>query len=91
VNADPAIDLGPCGADPHRPLRSCLAAPVVDGDQLVAVLAFYSATERAYADDHVRLLDLLSPRLASALAGVAGVQFEAPAAAPTLTLVKTPA
>ena len=91
VNADPAIDLGPCGTDPQRPLRSCLAAPILDGDHLVAVLAFYSTTDRAYADDHVRLLDLLSPRLASALAGVAGVQFEAPAAAPALTLVKTTA
>jgi len=49
----------------------------------------YSAADHAYADDHVRLLDLLSPRLASALAGIPDVEFEAAPASPALKLVKT--
>src|SRR5262249_15054525 len=37
VNADPAIDLGRHASDPTRPLRSCLAAPLLAGDKVIAV------------------------------------------------------
>jgi putative nucleotidyltransferase with HDIG domain len=87
VNAEPAIDLGACASDPSRPLRSCLAAPLLDGEKAIAVIALYSATQAAYKDDHVRLLDLLAPRLASALRGVHAPEFETVQPAPTLRLV----
>src|SRR5262249_55900051 len=91
VNAEAGIDLGTAALGACRPLRSCLAAPLVSGEDLVAIVALYSATAQAYADDHVRLLDLLAPRLASALDGVAAVEFDAPqtALAPALKLVTT--
>jgi sigma-B regulation protein RsbU (phosphoserine phosphatase) len=89
VNADPGIDLGPYVSESSRPLRSCLAAPLVQGDKVVAVVALYSAKPAAYSDDQVRLLDLLTPRLASALGGVGALEFEcAPPQAPALRLVK---
>ncbi len=90
VNAEPAIDLGTIASDPARPLRSCLAAPLLDGDKAIAVIALYSAGQNAYNDDHVRLLDLLAPRLASALGGVHALEFDAtptPSLAPPLRLV----
>lgn len=89
VNADPVIDLGASASDPARPLRSCLAAPLVEDDKAIAVIALYSSRQGAYRDDHVRLLDLLAPRLASALGGVHVPEFEAapPASASALRLL----
>jgi putative nucleotidyltransferase with HDIG domain len=69
VNADPAIDLGVRAAEAVSPLKACLAVPLVENDTVMAVLALYAQTPGAYSDDHVRLLDLLAPRLTSALAG----------------------
>jgi len=90
VNADPGIDLGPYVSESSRPLRSCLAAPLVEGDKVIAVVALYSTKPGAYSDDQVRLLDLLAPRLASALGGVGALEFDsAPACpAPALKLVR---
>lgn len=67
VNADPSLDL-PLGAvRGPQTLRSCLALPLVDGEGLVAVLALYSSDVSAFSSDHVRLLELLAPRLAASL------------------------
>ena len=71
VNADPELDLGPVLAASARRLKSCLALPLIDSDVVVAVLAFYAETPDAFNDDHLRLLDLLAPRLARSLAGAA--------------------
>jgi GAF domain-containing protein len=86
VNADPVIDLGAFASDTARPLRSCLAAPLVEGDKAIAVIALYASGQAAYKDDHVRLLDLLAPRLASALRGVHALEFDAAPAASARTL-----
>jgi putative nucleotidyltransferase with HDIG domain len=87
VNADPTIDLGHHASDSSRPLRSCLAAPLLVGDKVIAVIALYSAAASAYRDDNVRLLDLLAPRLASALGSATAPEFESAAPAPSLRLV----
>ncbi|HEX6463327.1 MAG TPA: HD domain-containing phosphohydrolase [Vicinamibacterales bacterium] len=87
VNADPVIDLGRSASDPSRPLRSCIAAPLLQGDKVIAVVAVYSGKPTAYADDHVRLLDLLAPRLTSAMGGATAPEFEAAPPQPTLRLV----
>jgi GAF domain-containing protein len=87
VNADPAIDLGRQASDPSRPLRSCVAAPLLAGDRVIAVIALYSSTPSAYRDDHVRLLNLLAPRLTSALGSATAPEFESAAPAPALRLV----
>lgn len=77
VNGDPAFDLGKCAIDSARPLRSCLAVPLVGGESLIAILALYSATPGAFSDDHVRLMDLVAPKLAAALVDVAILEEDA--------------
>jgi putative methionine-R-sulfoxide reductase with GAF domain len=74
VNGDPAFDLGKCAIDPAHPLRSCLAVPLVGGESLIAILALYSAAPGAFSDDHVRLLDLVAPKLAASLVDVVVVE-----------------
>jgi putative nucleotidyltransferase with HDIG domain len=78
VNADPQLDFGPAIAAAARPLRSCLALPLVDRDAVVAVLAFYAEATDAFSDDHLRLLDLLAPKLARSLAGAAAGEEQSP-------------
>jgi GAF domain-containing protein len=68
VNADPSLDLGYRAADATPALRSCLAVPLVEGEQLVAVLALYRTPRGAFSEDQVRLVELLAPRLATSLA-----------------------
>ncbi|HVD91110.1 MAG TPA: HD domain-containing phosphohydrolase [Vicinamibacterales bacterium] len=89
-NGDPSIDLGSCATDPARPLRSCLALPLMDGEDLVAVLTLYCETASAFSEDHLRLLELLAPRVASALAGATFASDEriVPCAPAVLKLVK---
>ena len=63
LNADPAIDIGFRAPD----LRSCLVAPLITNDALIAVIALYSTEASGFWDDHVRLLGLLGPSLAEAM------------------------
>jgi putative nucleotidyltransferase with HDIG domain len=89
VNADPSLDLGAGVAKAAQPLRSCLALPLIDGDGLVAVLALYGAGSSAFSSDHVRLLELLAPRLAASLArATAEDETLAKPSSPALKLVK---
>jgi GAF domain-containing protein len=91
-NGDPSIDLGACASDPVRPLRSCVAMPLMDGETLVAVLGLYCEAATAFSEDHLRLLELLAPRVASALSGAATATDEglvAPPASSFLKLVKS--
>ena len=67
VNADAALDLGLRAMELTPQLRSCLAVPLMDSEALVAVLALYGDKAGAFSDDDVRLVELLAPRLASAL------------------------
>lgn len=70
LNAEPALDLG-FRAESAPALRSCVVVPLVESDALVAVLALYSKNATGFTDDHVRLLEVLSPRLAAALVDAA--------------------
>lgn len=89
VNAEPILDLGfRAGSTPA--LRSSVVVPLVDSDVVIAVLSLYSQDLLAFTDDHVRVLELLAPRLASSLidAVIAEEDAEAPSQAPVLRLVK---
>ena len=66
LNAEPMLDLG-FRADTAPSLRSALVVPLVESGAVVAVLALYSRELLAFTDDHLRILELLAPRLASAL------------------------
>lgn len=66
LNAEPVLDLG-FRADTPPSLRSGLVVPLVESGVVVAVLALYSKELLPFTDDHLRILELLAPRLASAL------------------------
>jgi GAF domain-containing protein len=66
LNAEPVLDLG-FRAESAPSLRSSVIVPLIEGDAVVAVLALYSKELLAFTDDHVRVLELLGPRLAAAL------------------------
>jgi GAF domain-containing protein len=66
LNAEPSVDLGFRG-ESFPALRACVVTPLVESDALVAVLALYSKTVNGFTEDHLRLLEILAPRLASAL------------------------
>ena len=70
LNAEPSLDIG-FRAEAAPALRSCVVTPLVDSDALVAVLALYSKTAGGFTEDHLRLLEVLGPRLASALVDAA--------------------
>ena len=70
LNAEPSMDLGFRG-ESFPALRACVVTPLVESDALVAVLALYSKTVNGFTEDHLRLLEILGPRLASALVDAA--------------------
>ncbi len=72
VNAEPSIDFGLDVVSLDPPLASMLAVPLVHEGRLIAVLGVYAAARAAYTEDHARLIDLLSPKLAASLAAVRG-------------------
>ena len=54
--------------------QSALAFPLIDGDQLIAILTAYHVDEQPYTDAHLRLLERLGGQVASVLAN--SIQFE---------------
>ena len=66
ANAEPILDLG-FRATSSPALRSSLVTPLVDSDAVIAVLALYSKDLLAFSDDHVRVIELLAPRLAASM------------------------
>jgi putative nucleotidyltransferase with HDIG domain len=66
VNAEPALDLGPLASEGN--LTSSLTVPLIHDGTVVGVLSAYGVAP--FADDHERLLALLAPRLALAVASL---------------------
>src|SRR5262249_10921967 len=73
LNGDPAIDLGPSVVSLSPALRSSLTIPLVQDNQLVAVVSVYASTPEGFTDDHARLLTLLAPSLATSIASLGRV------------------
>lgn len=69
VNGEPILDLG-FRAESSPALRSAIVVPLVDSDAVIAILTLYSKELLAFTDDHLRVLELLAPGLASALIDV---------------------
>jgi GAF domain-containing protein len=91
LNAEPILDLGfRAGSTPT--LRSSVVVPLVESDAVIAVMSLYSKELLAFTDDHVRVLELLGPRLAAALIdAVIAEEDKAVAKSPLLRLVKSAA
>jgi putative nucleotidyltransferase with HDIG domain len=68
VNSDAALDLGPRAATVTPPLASCMSAPLVTGNTLVGVLTLYSPERKAFNDGQGRLIQMITPHLADAIA-----------------------
>jgi len=66
VNGEPILDLG-FRAESSPALRSTIVVPLIDSDAVIAVLALYSKDLLAFTDDHLRVLELLAPRLAASM------------------------
>jgi len=67
ANGDPRIDLEAAGLAPSDRLRSALVAPLTASDNLIGVVALYHRTERAFGDDHSRLLERVAEQAGSVL------------------------
>lgn len=64
LNGEPVLDLGfRAGASPA--LRSSVVTPLIESDAVIAILSLYSKDLLAFTDDHVRMLELLGPSLAT--------------------------
>jgi putative nucleotidyltransferase with HDIG domain len=70
LNADPALDLGPDAGTMTPPLRAALAVPLIHDGGCGGVLAVYQSTSNAFSEDQLRLLELLAPSFAAAVASV---------------------
>jgi GAF domain-containing protein len=66
VNGEPILDLG-FRAETPPALRSSIVVPLIESDAVIAVLALYSQDLLAFTDDHLRVLELLAPKLASSM------------------------
>ena len=89
LNAEPILDVG-FRAETAPSLRSSLVVPLIESDAVIAVLALYSKDLLAFTDDHVRVLELLAPRLANGLIdAVIAEEDKAAARSPVLRLVRS--
>jgi len=67
VNSDAALDLGCLTMQLDPPPRSCLSSALCVGDQLIGAITIYSSSAEAFTDRHVSLIEVLAPRIASAV------------------------
>jgi putative nucleotidyltransferase with HDIG domain len=70
LNADPALDLGFGASSLDPPIRTSISVPLAHEGRIAGVLSCYSAAPQGFGEDHLRLLELLAPSLAAAMAAV---------------------
>lgn len=63
-NSDPMLDFGEVARSLSPPLRSCISAPLLDGDELVGVLSLYSSISDGFTDDHRRVIEAVARHVA---------------------------
>ena len=68
VNSDPRLDLGAVAQNEGRELQSAASVPLIINEQLIGVLSVYSEQAAAYSEQHIKLMSVLAPRLANAVA-----------------------
>jgi GAF domain-containing protein len=89
LNADPALDLGFRAA----PLRSCIVAPLISSDAVIAVMGLYSTESEGFNEDHLHLMELVGPLLAEAMIDAVmadeETHFPVRKSTPSLKLVKS--
>jgi diguanylate cyclase (GGDEF)-like protein/putative nucleotidyltransferase with HDIG domain len=75
LNGNPAVEPGYLN-DPTKftKLRSGVAVPMVVQERSTGVIALYSAERDAFDQDHLRVLQIVGPKVAAALANAAELQ-----------------
>ncbi|GAB4226864.1 MAG: hypothetical protein Kow0062_28830 [Acidobacteriota bacterium] len=67
INADARIDLGRSVERADPPIRAAAVFPVEDPLGRIGVIAFYSAQEHPFTDEHRRIVEQVTPQLAAAM------------------------
>jgi putative nucleotidyltransferase with HDIG domain len=60
LNSDPVLDLGEAARSMRPPLRSCLSAPILAGDELIGVLSAYSTERDIFTENHQRIMEAVA-------------------------------
>jgi putative nucleotidyltransferase with HDIG domain len=68
INSDATLDLATRVNTVSPPLSRCISVPLMAGDVLVAVLTLYTAAPDGFTADHGRLIQIVAPHLAGAIA-----------------------
>jgi transcriptional regulator with GAF, ATPase, and Fis domain len=68
VNSDAALDLGERASWSGLTLARCLSVPLVSGRNLVGVLTLYGTEREAFTEDAGRVVQMVAPQVAEALA-----------------------
>jgi putative nucleotidyltransferase with HDIG domain len=87
VNADAALDLGVLVSRVDPSFASCLSVPLSSGASVTGVLTLYSPDRNGFDDNQGRLLEMIVPHVAQALALPAASAEHVPAAGRDLRLV----
>jgi putative nucleotidyltransferase with HDIG domain len=67
LNSDARLDFGQATVGSCEELKNAISIPLVFDDQLIGVLTLYSDQSNVYADQHLKLLSILAPRIAYAV------------------------
>lgn len=68
LNGDPGLDAGIAeGGGERTSLRSALVVPLEDGTGVVGVMALYHPAADAFTSEHLRILQMITARVASSL------------------------
>jgi GAF domain-containing protein len=69
LNSDPMLDLGEVSAQTTPPLRNAVSVPLVAENELLGVLALYSATE-GFTDAHRQIVETAAQLAANSLSNL---------------------
>ena len=63
-NSDASLDLADAVGSQSQRLRSCLSTSLLCDDELIGVLALYSAESNGFNDDHKRIIEAVARQIA---------------------------
>jgi putative nucleotidyltransferase with HDIG domain len=73
-NSDAMLDLGGAIRETAPRLRTCMAVPIVIGQQCLGVLALYSTRPEGFTDEHERILEAVARHAAAPFRSVLAAQ-----------------
>jgi GAF domain-containing protein len=67
INSDADLDIGSRVDSVQPALSRCVSVPLIAGETLVAVLTVYTDAAEGFTTDHVAMVQIVAPHLASAI------------------------